>query len=234
MRSIGLRHRAVAAADDVGDQPGPAGLVGGAEPGAVVAVEVLVEEEVVPPRRVVLQLVHPPKQGRRPSAPRRKSEISRVLQVARRSRPGWLRCPEPVGYSTREVVAEERWYARSAVDDAGSSAGTRPARASWSCRRTSRGRLGRLVVDRRAACRSSVQHVGVVPVVGGQRAQAVRGQELGLVEQPAGRAAQPVDPDDAEQQPPAGPARRAAGPGLASLSGSARPLPLAGSSANAS
>ena len=35
--------RAVAA-DDVRDQPGPPGLVRGAEPGAVVAVEVLVEQ----------------------------------------------------------------------------------------------------------------------------------------------------------------------------------------------
>ncbi|MGD0605510.1 MAG: hypothetical protein ABSA53_18150 [Streptosporangiaceae bacterium] len=42
-------HLAVAAADDVGDQAGPAGLVPGAEGGAVVAVEVLAEQQVVPP-----------------------------------------------------------------------------------------------------------------------------------------------------------------------------------------
>ena len=45
----------MAAADHVGDQAGPAGLVRGAEPGAVVAVEVLAEDQVVPPGRVVLQ-----------------------------------------------------------------------------------------------------------------------------------------------------------------------------------
>ena len=38
------------------DEPGPAGLVAGAEPGAVVAVEVLVEEDQVAPVRIVLEL----------------------------------------------------------------------------------------------------------------------------------------------------------------------------------
>src|ERR1700728_2773490 len=42
----------VAAPDVVGSQPGPSGLVRGAEPGAAVAVEVLVEDQVVSPRRV--------------------------------------------------------------------------------------------------------------------------------------------------------------------------------------
>ena len=40
-----------------GDDAGPAGLVAGAEPGAVVAVEVLVEEQQVPPVRIVLELL---------------------------------------------------------------------------------------------------------------------------------------------------------------------------------
>src|SRR5262245_31808352 len=39
------------------DNAGPAGLVAGAEAGAVVAVEVLVEEDVVAPVRVVLELL---------------------------------------------------------------------------------------------------------------------------------------------------------------------------------
>src|SRR6266511_460128 len=42
--------------DQVGDEPGPAGLVGGPEAGAGVAVEVLVEEDQVVPRWVLLQL----------------------------------------------------------------------------------------------------------------------------------------------------------------------------------
>src|SRR3954464_6287740 len=41
--------------DQVDDEPGPAGLVGGAQTGAVVTVEVLVELQVVAPGRVVLE-----------------------------------------------------------------------------------------------------------------------------------------------------------------------------------
>src|SRR5438128_12214425 len=49
--------RAVFAPDQVGDQPGPSGLVRGAKPGAVIAVEVFAEEQVVTPRRAGLQLL---------------------------------------------------------------------------------------------------------------------------------------------------------------------------------
>ena len=43
--------------DALGHQPGPAGLVAGAQPCAVVAVEVLVEEDVIPPMRIGLELL---------------------------------------------------------------------------------------------------------------------------------------------------------------------------------
>ena len=49
------RHRAVPAPDQVGHDPGPPGLVRRAEARAVVAVEVLAEDEVVLPGRVGLQ-----------------------------------------------------------------------------------------------------------------------------------------------------------------------------------
>ena len=39
-----------------GDEPGPSGLMAGADAGAVVAVEVLVEQQVIPPERIVRQL----------------------------------------------------------------------------------------------------------------------------------------------------------------------------------
>src|SRR4051794_16514821 len=38
------------------DQPGPAGLVAGADAGAIVAMKVLVEQEAVAPMRVILEL----------------------------------------------------------------------------------------------------------------------------------------------------------------------------------
>ena len=43
--------------DQVRDQSRPSGLVIGAEPGAVVAVEVLVEEQQVAPVRILLELL---------------------------------------------------------------------------------------------------------------------------------------------------------------------------------
>ena len=43
--------------DELGDESGPARLVTGAQPGAVVAVEVLVEEDVVAPMRIGLELL---------------------------------------------------------------------------------------------------------------------------------------------------------------------------------
>src|ERR1700680_415669 len=53
----------VPAADHVGDQAGPAGLVECADRGAVVAVEVLTEDQVVVPGRVVLQPLGPAEAG---------------------------------------------------------------------------------------------------------------------------------------------------------------------------
>src|SRR5436190_15518678 len=44
--------------DQVRDQTGPSGLVAGADARAVVAVEMLVEQQVVAPVRIVLELLH--------------------------------------------------------------------------------------------------------------------------------------------------------------------------------
>src|SRR5690349_20032735 len=43
--------------DEFGHEPRPSGLMAGAEPGAVVAVEVLVEQNVVVPVRIGLELL---------------------------------------------------------------------------------------------------------------------------------------------------------------------------------
>ena len=62
-----LRGRAAARLQELGDQPGPAGLVRGADAAAVVAVEVFVEQQVVAEVRIVLQLCRAsPNTGRRP------------------------------------------------------------------------------------------------------------------------------------------------------------------------
>ena len=102
-RTVQFEHRlGVDAPEEVEqrrDEAGPPGLVAGAEPGAVVAVEVLVEQDQVAPVRIVLELrraaVHRPPpvvvaQERRRQPPRdllRDLEQRHVL-------------PEPVGHST--------------------------------------------------------------------------------------------------------------------------------------
>ena len=56
----------MAATDDVGDYPGPPSLVSSPQPGPVVAVEVLVEKQVVLPRRVGLEPFGTPERGPSP------------------------------------------------------------------------------------------------------------------------------------------------------------------------
>src|ERR1022692_4091722 len=79
----GLAGRvSVAAADHVGDQAGAAGLVRGAEPGPVVTMEVLTEDQVVAPGRVALQQAGSAEAG--PAAPgaAREDRDEPVAQVA--------------------------------------------------------------------------------------------------------------------------------------------------------
>src|ERR1019366_2099598 len=89
---------AVVAPDHVGDQAGPPGLVRGAEPGAVVTVGVLAEDEIVPPGPVVLQPLGLAEAGAPPSGSRVKMEVSRSCRsAAALSRVSCM--PDPVGYS---------------------------------------------------------------------------------------------------------------------------------------
>ena len=73
------QHRGAARLlDELGHERRPAGLVAGAQPGAGVAVEVLVEQDAVAPVRVVVcRSSPPPRTGRRPAASRRKSASRR-------------------------------------------------------------------------------------------------------------------------------------------------------------
>src|SRR6266536_919661 len=68
--------------DHVRDEPGPARLMRGAEPGAVVAVEVLVEDEIVFPRGIVLQTVDPPEAGPPPVWAYNEDRDEPILQVS--------------------------------------------------------------------------------------------------------------------------------------------------------
>lgn len=42
--------------DEFGNEPGPAGLVTGAQPGAIVTMEVFIEEDVIAPEGILLEL----------------------------------------------------------------------------------------------------------------------------------------------------------------------------------
>ena len=53
-----LRGRVPEDGDQGGDQPGPAGLVARSDAGAIVAVEVFVEQDQVPPVRVLLTMCY--------------------------------------------------------------------------------------------------------------------------------------------------------------------------------
>src|SRR5262245_39671381 len=50
-----LRLEDVHHLDQLGHQPGPSGLVAGPEPGAIVAVEILVEQDMIAPVRIGLE-----------------------------------------------------------------------------------------------------------------------------------------------------------------------------------
>ena len=56
-RETELRIEPAEELDELGHQPGPAGLMAGAQPGTVVAVEVFVEEDVVAPVGIGLEFL---------------------------------------------------------------------------------------------------------------------------------------------------------------------------------
>jgi len=124
----------------------------------------------------------PPKQGRRPSGPRVKIEMSRSCR-SRAISSRVSRWPDPVGYSTVTSSPQNRWYRFQGAGSPGSSAGTRPARRQLEFPpNMAVVDSGGLVVDG-GPDPLPVDLVRVLAVVGGQGPQPVRREELGLVEQ---------------------------------------------------
>jgi hypothetical protein len=77
----------------------PPGLVAGSETRAIVSVEMLVEQNVISPVRIVLKLLCSAVDGRFPFASRRKMLDSlRAISFATSNKVMWF--PEPVGHST--------------------------------------------------------------------------------------------------------------------------------------
>ena len=144
-------------------------------PAAVVAVEVLVEHEVVLPVRVVLQPLDPAEAG--PAPVRADAGRSRPAGPTgrRRRRRGCSRVPGAGRVLDREVVAEE---AVVALEDADHQVVEREPDRAAPVRVAAEhvgGRLGRLVVDRRADA-LDVEHVGVLAVVGARCARRPYGE----------------------------------------------------------
>ncbi len=98
------------------------------------------------------------------------------------------RWPEPAGYST---VADDQVVQREPE---------RPAPVGVPAEHRGGG-LGRLIVDPEAQA-GDIELVRMVAMVGGQRPQPVRGQELVGVEQPGEQPLQAVGAGHAEQEPP--------------------------------
>ena len=92
--------------DEFGNQSGPAGLMTRADPGAVVAVEVFVEQDQITPVWVGLEFFVPPNTGLLPACPEQpskgpaeKSCISR-RDISPATSQSVIIFPEPVGNST--------------------------------------------------------------------------------------------------------------------------------------
>ena len=88
----------MAATDGVGDHSGPAGLMGSAQPGPVVAVEVLVEHQVVLPGRVVLQPIDAT-EAWPPAVGADQEDRDQALAQVLGDRTERQLLPDPVGYS---------------------------------------------------------------------------------------------------------------------------------------
>ena len=139
---------AVPAQDHIGDQAGPPGLVEGADRGAVVAVEVLAEDQVVLPGGVGLHLLGPAEACPPPVFVPGKQRDQPVLQVRGDPVEG-----EPLARAGRvldlQVIAVEPVVALQRVDheivdrepDRAAPVGVAPEHGG--------GGLGRLVVDGR-------------------------------------------------------------------------------------
>ena len=106
-------------------EPGPAGLVRGAQPLSVVAMEVLVEEDEIAPVRVLLELRRCPVHRRRPDSSRVKMRIMRFAissAICRRV----TGCLGPPSGGDRERADRTPCPACAVTRSSGRRSGTRP------------------------------------------------------------------------------------------------------------
>ena len=193
-------HRSVPSSDHVGHEPGPARLVRRAEPGPVVAVEVLAEHQVVLPGRVVLHPLDTPEARTSPVRTDHEDRGQPFTQIRDDGGQGQLPAG-PCRVLDRVVVAEEAVVALQRADHhvvQREPQRTAPVGVAAEHRG---GRFGGFVVDSRPYA-VDLELVRVLAVVGGHGPQPVGREELLLVEELGEQPLQPVDADDAEQHSP--------------------------------
>ena len=157
-------------------RPGPAGLVARPETGAVVAVEVLVEEHVVLPRRVLLQALDPAEARPAPVLADEEERDQAPAQVVDDLAERVLRAGTG-GVLHLQLVAEEARVADERLDDEEVDGHPhRPAPVRVPTEHAGR-RLGRLVVDRGVHA-GDVEDERVLGELPRDGAQAVRREEL--------------------------------------------------------
>src|SRR5437016_2764213 len=175
-------------------QARPSGLVVGADARPVVAVEVLVEEEVVAEVWVALQLLR---------LPERRTASVFIAQEDRGESSGDLRrdlgereLPAGAGGKLhREALAQVMVELLQRLDqEVVDREPDRPPPVGVAAEQPAR-RLRRLVADPIFGA-VDLQHVGLVAVHAGERADAIRREELSLVQQAAQDPAQLVRIDD--------------------------------------
>src|SRR5713226_2925196 len=182
--------------EKLGDHAGPARLVAGPQAGPVVAVEVLVEERQAAPVRVALELLGAAEDRAAPVRPREKEAVEtprdirgHVPEAHEAARAGRAR--------GLEVVAEEVMELLQRLDEEkvnGEPDGTAPVGVPT---KEPGGGLGRLVVHP-VFLIAHAEDIGTILVIAGQRPDAMRREELLLVEHEAENSGQLLPGDDGE------------------------------------
>ncbi|HYX59139.1 MAG TPA: hypothetical protein VE888_09030, partial [Streptosporangiaceae bacterium] len=188
------------ALDQPGHEAGPAGLVGGTQPGSVVAVEVLVEQDQVTPVRVVLKEPGSAVDGALPVTVPQEGADQAAGQLLghleqRHHRPGAGRAFDPQVVAVVPVVLQQGPDQQQVDREP-----DRPAPVGVAAEHAG-GRLGRLVLDRVLAP-GHVDRIGMLEVPARDGADAVRPQEPPLVQHPGQDAPQLVLVHQGQQPPP--------------------------------
>src|SRR6266540_6872214 len=182
---------------ELGDQAGPAGLVAGADAGPAVAVEVLVEQDQVAPVGIALEQLEGAV-DRPASVTAAQEDAGEAPRQLGRDLPQRHRLPRARGELDLELALEEVIEALERLDQQEvHGEPDRPAPVGVPPEEPGRG-LRRLVVHA-MLLPVDVKHVGVLAMEARQRADAVRREELRLVQHVPQHSLEPLAAHEREQ-----------------------------------